>query len=292
MSAALQQEARNKLASLIRDGLGRLEDYCYPEKILWPSQNELGKLHLSILALAYYCYPHKNTILPPREIKELTAKLNSREKPWKAYEVVDRRHPKFQLVRRVKAILRRAGERLKEVRESELNRFMRKADQSGQRTQSELVHRLLGIAYGDPHFKAANIQWEDYEQLLFRGDNNKPVQFACGDLPGDRRLRCYARALEIVADDMRFRPFRDKVQPIATWVLHMGNPDLVKMLGYYELESVSEHRARQHADEARKHKQEQSRKRQKKHRDKKRRAELLARGISEADIEEIFAGNA
>jgi hypothetical protein len=74
--------------------------------------------------------------------------------------------------------------------------------------------------------KASKIKWEDYEQLLFRQDN-KPVQLACGDLAGDARLRCYARALEILADDLRY----ERIRPFLEWIAYIGYPNHPKFPG-------------------------------------------------------------
>jgi hypothetical protein len=136
---------------------------------------------------------------------------------WKAYKWVNDLLPKLRLVRTVDQLVRRARARLNEVGESYLVGLQRDAG-AGSPKAKGLVKLLQAIK--EDVSKAKEGAWEDYEQLLFKRDN-KLVQLACGDLAGNPRLRCYARALEIVADDLRY----ERMRPFLRWIAYIGYPN-------------------------------------------------------------------
>jgi hypothetical protein len=142
---------------------------------------------------------------------------------WKAYARVNKMLPKLRLVRTVDQLVRRARKRLNEAGETYLMRLNHEAHKGSAQAQ-QLLNALQKIK--ENVIEASKIKWENYEQLLFR-EGNKPNQLACGDLAGTARLRCYARALEILADDLRYERFR----PFLEWIAYIGYPDYPKVPG-------------------------------------------------------------
>jgi hypothetical protein len=128
---------------------------------------------------------------------------------WRAYKWVNNQFPKIRLVRTVDRLVERARSRLKEAGESYLMSLKREAHEGEVQAQGLLK---AVVAFEEDASKALKIKWENYEQLLFTQDK-KPVQLVCDDLSASPRMRCYARILEIIAEDQlryeRMRPLLD-----------------------------------------------------------------------------------
>ncbi len=172
---------------------------------LWPRGELLDQLHSVVIDLF------------------MTGRRNLPHPYWKAYKWVNKLLPKIRLVRTVDQLVERARNRLREAGESYLMRLNREARKGA--TQAQQLVKALREIQGDVS-KASKIKWEDHEQLLFRQDN-KSVHLVCGDLPGDARLRCYARALEILADDLRY----ERIRPFLQWIAYIGYPNHPKLPG-------------------------------------------------------------
>jgi hypothetical protein len=198
------------------------------ETDLWPSMKELSRLDVAVLNLAMT--QRKKPLLPP----------------WKAFELVNRRWPKLKLVKRVKELVEHARDRLKEASKSELEPIRREAFEGAANARRLIEH--LGAIQVDAN-KAAAIDWQDYKELLFRPGN---YRLAC-DAPTPQlrrsgfsysnalisepsRERCYARALEILTDDLRYEPLRDKAGPLLCWMVTSRNPDYYGVLKSHHME--------------------------------------------------------
>ena len=224
---------------------------------LWPGGELLEQLHSVVMDLF------------------LTRRRHMPHPYWKAYRCVNKLLPKIRLVRTVDQLVGRARNRLREAGETYLMRLNCEAHKGSAQAQ-QLVKALREIKENvSKASKTSKIKWEDYEQLLFRQDN-KPVQLACGDLAGDARLRCYARALEILADDLRY----ERIRPFLQWIAYIGYPNHPKFPG----DTYTACLAKQSEIVTYWLKKDQTKVRVAKHRLKKRTAnELLCARVSEAD---------
>ena len=104
------------------------------------------------------------------------------------------------------------------------------------------------------------------------------------------------RALELIVDDLRYRPQRYRALPLIIWIADIGSP-YAKMLGDSHMARyLGDRIAKWNSDEKIKLKQEQWKVRKRRQRRKEReafvRAELLARGLSKTEIETFLAANA
>jgi hypothetical protein len=140
----------------------------------------------------------------------------------------------------VKELVAHAHGRLKEASATELNRIRRDAFEGAPKVHGLLEH--LEAIQVDAS-KTAGIDWQDYKELLFRPGN---YRLACdGPAPELRRSgfsysnvsisepsreRCYARALEILAEDLRYEPLRDKALSLLVWMVMSQIPDYYDVL--------------------------------------------------------------
>jgi hypothetical protein len=221
------------------------------ETDFWPALKELSRLDIEVFDLA----------------------MTQRKKPllpfWKAFELVNRRWPKLKLVKRVKELIEHAHDRLKEIGESELERIRRKAF-AGAPKAKRLLEYLEAIQV-DAN-KTAEIDWQDYKELLFGPGN---CRIAC-DAPEPRlrrsgfsyssaliikpsRERCYARALEILTTDLRYEPLRDKARPLLCWMITIRIPDYYGVLKSNHLEWLVSLDEKINADVAEKSRKEEQR---------------------------------
>jgi hypothetical protein len=278
MSSETEQQARNRLLARKRllDALRALGGCCHSpvQEASWPSDALLHELDFSVEGLARMELKRPITVHTPY---------------WKAYEWVNKREPGIRLIPRVKDLVGRADKLLRDAGEPELVRLRRKA--SGGAPEAQRLVKALEAIQEDAS-KAGKIDWNDYEGLLFSGSDNKPVQLACGDLPASSRVRCYARALEILTDDLRYRPLRDKSLPLLVWLSGTRSPHAEMLKHDYRMQYCDDYIARHLTDAIKARQREQWRERQTRRRHKKLRAKLLAVGISDAECEEILAANA
>jgi hypothetical protein len=243
------------------------------EEALWPLWEQLNELHSAVVGLAMIKGKKPITLLTPY---------------WKAYERVNKWEPQLRLIPRVKELVGRADKLSKEAGESELVRLRRKASEGLPEAQ-QLTEYLEAIQ--EDARAAGKIEWENCEGLLFARSDNKPVQLAC-DSPTSSRVRCYARALEIIVDDLSYRPLRDQSLPLLTWIAGIGSPYADLLQHDYRAQYCADYMTRRRADETRKRKQEQWKLRKKRQRLKKLETSLRAKDISEDEVQKILAANA
>jgi hypothetical protein len=248
---------QNRLSAALR----ALGECCHPplRKATWPSDAQLDGLHFAVMDLA---------------MMERKKPITAQTPYWTAYKRVDKRHSEIRLIPRVKELVGRADRLLKEVGDSDLVRLRRKVA-TGVSEAKRLAKNLEALEEGLS--KVGKIEWENYEGLLFCGSDNKPVQLQCGDLPASSRMRCYARALEILTDHLREWPLRNQALPLLIWINCIGSPYAELLNHDYQSQYCADYLATRLSEASTARKREQWRKRQKKHRDKKLRAELLAK---------------
>jgi hypothetical protein len=71
---------------------------------------------------------------------------------------------------------------------------------------------------------ARKINWTQHETALARFSRTRTVEPAYGR-SAPVEFRCYARALELIVDDYRRKPLRDKSWPIIEWTARIGHPE-------------------------------------------------------------------
>ena len=226
MSAATEQK-KQKLDELLTTLLALFPSRSVCQTALWPSEKELFPLDRAVRDLAMT--QRKKLLLG-----------------WEAYELVNKRWPKLRLVKRLNLLVERARDRLKDAGKSELKRIRREAFEGAPKAKRLLEH--LESIQVDTN-ETAKIDWQDYKQLLFKPGS---YRLAC-DAPEPQlprsgfsynrasisepsRERCYARALEILTDDLRYQPLRDKAQPLLNWIAIRDNPDYDDVLKENDME--------------------------------------------------------
>jgi len=76
----------------------------------------------------------------------------------------------------------------------------------------------------------------------------------------DRDKQCYARALELIVDELRWQPLLERAQPLLTWIARLGNPDFLNVLVFDDItQRTRELMARKRAAETVKRKRELAR---------------------------------
>jgi len=268
MNAVTEQDAHNRLSRALRS----LGECCYPPlgAALWPTDAQLHELDLAVVGLANMERKKPITVLTPY---------------WKAYEWLNKREPQIRLVSRVKGLIERADQLLKEAGESDLVRLRRKA--SAGVTEARRLAEHLEAIQEDPS-KAVKIEWEDYEGLL--GDN-KPFRLPHGD-SASQDVRCYVRALHIIVEDLRYRRLLDAVFPFLTWIAGIGSPDAERLKHNYLAQYCADYTARRRGEAIVARRRDQWKKRQRRRRLKKLEASLRAKGVSEDEVQKILAANA
>lgn len=161
--------------------------------------------------------------------------------PWKAYKTVNMRWPGIRLVPRVEALVKRAHKVLKDVGGSGIERLRREADE-GVPEAIRLRKDLNDLrAFQNDPSKAPGIKWLDNET----------------------DIKCYARALRLIVDELRWQPLLERAQPLLRWIACLGNPVFLDLLRVDDLtERATMRRAIENAAEIVKHKREQAKQRQ------------------------------
>jgi hypothetical protein len=264
--AAFERRAKQQL----KDTLSTLENKCLPSRrastgagslhsvmrqmTWWPSADVLGALDSGVGTLAML------------ERKKLPRPL------WKAFKLVNQRWPGYRLVSCLDALVSRARRLLEEAGESDFTQLCREASGSGKRA-SEAITFVADLRKIRKDFKrAAKIAWQDYEGFLFEPGDNRRVQLKCGDSPASARVKCYARALEIIPDHELREPMRRKAQPLLEWIVRIDKPgsrDLLKWDDF--IEWMAERRAKDAVEECAERKRRQNRERQNRFRRKNTR---------------------
>jgi hypothetical protein len=187
----------------------------------WPSWEELLDLNHAVFTVAR------------------TQRKNALFASWKTYQLVDKKWPSIRLIPRLNKLIKRARAHLQEARVSDLER-LRREDLEGLPEVMQCWKDLKALR-GDM-CKADGIKWEEHEKVIFARGNTKVVRPACGDSLVLLRLKCYARALElIVEDELYCRPNRDKALPLLKWIAFNDNPgyrDVLKCDMGYSARSV------------------------------------------------------
>jgi hypothetical protein len=165
-------------------------------------------------------------------VHDLAMAITQRKKPfvpycWKAYKVVDKNWPSIRLVTRLDRLVNRARERLQKTGVSQLER-LRREDYEGAQETMRLWNDLK--AFGGSAWKADEIEWERHEKVLFSRSDNELVRPGGDDSAALRRLKCYARALELMMEDeLYYQPLRRQARPLLNWIAIGDNPN------YYDL---------------------------------------------------------
>jgi hypothetical protein len=150
MKAETKQKVQ-KLDGLLKSFLDLLP---YPTRenqlVHWPSHRELSDLRHAIRDLAM------------TQRKKETFKTAW---TWKAYELVNKRWPKLRLVKRINELVERARHWLKEANATELSRIRIDAS-TGAPKAKRLLEDLEAIQ--EDANNAAEIDWQDYKELLFQ----------------------------------------------------------------------------------------------------------------------------
>jgi hypothetical protein len=221
MNAATKQKVQ-KLDERLTELLALYPYRTVSQSAPWPSATELIRLDYAVRDLA----------MSQRKKKWLLG--------WETYELVNKRWPKLKLVKRLNLLVGRARDRLKDAGESELERIRREAFEGAPKAKRLLEH--FESIQVDTN-KAAEIGWQNYKQLLFKPgsyrlacDAPEPqlrrsgFSYNSASISEPSRERCYASALEIFTDDLRYEPLRDKAYPLLSWIAIHDNPDYYDVL--------------------------------------------------------------
>jgi hypothetical protein len=226
MSAETEQK-KKRVDELLTDILLRP---VVSETDFWPSIKALCRLDGAVFALAMI-----QRKMPPQPT-------------WRAFELVNKRWPKLKLVKRVKEFIERAHDRLKEASKSELEGIRREAFE-GTPKAKRLIEHLEAIQMGAK--QAAGVDWHDYKELLFRSGSYRLAcdapkaelqrsgfRYSSISVSEPSRERCYARALEILTDDLGYEPLRAEARPLLCWMIAIRIPDYYGVLKSNHLESL------------------------------------------------------
>jgi hypothetical protein len=222
MNAATKQKVQ-KLDELLETFLVLLPYPTRERQIAhWPSDRQLWVLRHAV----------RDLVMTQRKKETFTIAWT-----WQGYELVNRRWPKLRLVKRLNELVERARNWLKEANATEFARIRLDASNAGPKSKRLLEHME---AIQEDANKAAEIDWQDYKELLFgQGsyvlacDASEPqlrrsgFSYGNASISEPSRERCYARALEILTDDLRYQSLRNQAWPLLTWiaVAAYDNPD-------------------------------------------------------------------
>jgi len=203
----------------------------------WPLEDDLRKVTHAVIELAVIWRKKLITPVSP---------------PWKAFQVVDARLPSMRLVSRVEALVKRADKVLKDAGGSGIERLRREAD-AGDREAIRLRNDLNDLlAFQKDPSKAPGIKWQDNET----------------------DIKCYARSLRLIVDELRWQPLLERAQPLLSWIARLGNPDFLDLLRFDDVtERATTRRAIENVAQIVKRKRGQAKQRQAKRRLKLKVAE-------------------
>jgi hypothetical protein len=199
------------------------------------------RLFLRLEWLARSCKPPdtaRRTIWPDRgflrdlenEVMFLIA-TERKEQPspaWKGFQLLNKRLQSLQLVLRVNNLVKRARERLEEAGERPLNKLQRQAER-GDEGARKLLRDIAAIRDGQN--AAKKIDWTQHERALAQFSRTRSVEPSYGR-SAPLESRCYARALELVVDDYRRKPLRDKSWPLVKWLARIGHPEAKSLCAF------------------------------------------------------------
>jgi len=147
---------------------------------------------------------------------------------WKAFQLLNRLLRSLRLVLRVNNLVKRARERLKEAGESPMSKLERQAEQ-GDEDARKLLRDIAAIRDGQA--AAKKIDWTQHERALAQFSRTRSVEPSYGR-SAPLESRCYARALELVVEDYRRKPLRDKSWPLVEWLARIGHPEAKSLAAF------------------------------------------------------------
>jgi hypothetical protein len=222
-----------------------LAQCCKPTNTVWPSTELLQSIESGVLAL----------VGPARK--------NGSSRSWKKFERLNRRMTKLRLVLRVDNLVQHAHSRLKEAGESALNKLQRYCNSDDAKKLLADIERLSADLRN-----AKTIDWLQHEGALKIGSSNRKLELACGDSPASPRVICYARALELLADDYAHLPLRNQSRPLLQWLARIEHPNAKELLTFdYAMVSELERRQKALLTEKSSRVRQQQRERTRKHRE-------------------------
>jgi RNA polymerase sigma factor (sigma-70 family) len=165
----------------------------------WPQSDLLYQIKDSVLTLAS------------------TERKNPSRRIWRAFELVDTRMPKPQLLKHINELVERAIERFTEANFSDLEALVWE-----RREGKEAQDLLRDIDRIEENVGAARaLDWAQYRDILTRFSDDGRLAHANGD---DIALACYARVLELIVDHRRWEKLRKQSEALVFWLLEIGYP--------------------------------------------------------------------
>jgi hypothetical protein len=247
----------NSVKKQLRSALDKLSLYCQPpdpkaenatdlnaamrQFTWWPDMFLLKQIQHSVLTLA-----------------KTERKDPERQRPWKMFELVDKRNLKLHLIDQINALAGRAKCLFLEANFSDLEALSWELgkDKNAQSLLRDIDRITEDISAG----KA--IDWAQYEAILSKVSGNGHLARVGGD---NIKLACYARVLELIVDHRKWAKLRKDSEPLVYWLLEIGYPRVSGREGlvHFNREAVfgwlwEEARRRQQRREARLEKLRQS----------------------------------
>src|SRR5207248_3245687 len=191
-----------------------------------PDPQAKGVTDLAKAMRQFTLWPTSDLLLPLENSVTRLVRVE-REKPprppWRAFQLVDKRMPSLRLVRRVNNLAKRARDRLTESGESVLGKLERQA-RLGNADARSLLRDIARLRNNLTAGKM--IDWAQHEKVLAQFSRTGTVELASDDsTAASQKVRCYARALELIVDDNQREPLREKSEPLVRWLVRIGHPD-------------------------------------------------------------------
>jgi RNA polymerase sigma factor (sigma-70 family) len=206
------RRARRRLS----DALERLSLYCQAPE---PQAKMATELHE---AMKQWTWWPQNDLL--KQIKDSVLILASTERkkpewrPWKAFELVDRRNPGPRLIKRIGELVERARERFTESNFSDLEAL------SADKDALKLLRDIDRIKENVSDAKA--IDWAQHKDILSRFTDDGPLVHIDGN---DASLACYARVLELIIAHRKWEKLRKESEALVFWLLEIGYPKATEL---------------------------------------------------------------
>jgi hypothetical protein len=205
---------------------------------------EKERLVLRLEKLASYCKPQDTvwpgTIWPDREFLQslennvmlliATERKNQPALAWRAFQLLNRRMPSLLLVSRVNNLVKRARQRLEEAGESALSKLERQDCEDARKLLGDIEHLRRDLR------NAKAIDWAQHEKALAQFSRTRSVEPSYGR-SAPLGFRCYARALELIIDDDRRKPLRDKSRQLIEWTARIGHPEAKSLTAFDDVEA-------------------------------------------------------
>jgi hypothetical protein len=214
--AAIGKRAKEELTRT----LAGLDKYCRE-----PDPQAKGATDLAKAMKQFTFWPTSDLLLPLENSVMRLVRLERKKPlrpPWKAFQLIDKRMPSLRLVLRVNNLVKRARDRLTKSGESALSKLGRQARAGNLNARS----LLRDIALLRNNFSAGKtMDWAQHEKVLAQFSRTRSVELAYSDsTAAPQKVRCYARALELIVDDNQREPLRRNSEPLVGWLVGMGHP--------------------------------------------------------------------